>query len=139
MFGNNKKTFVLTKHNKPSKFNDKEEAYRALNATNVNRKKFPHGYIYVLCINEFSLFKVGVSQNPKRRIKDIRAYLPFDLEIIYLSKYDNVYEIEDIFKEALEIFKHKGEWFKIDRHSMMELISINHQYSIDSKQTIEYK
>lgn len=90
-----------------------KESYRCDNARKVNAKKKPHGYIYILAIKEFDLYKIGVSANPNRRIKDIRAVLPFESDLIFCEKFLEVYTIEEEIHELFKLNKFKKEWYQV--------------------------
>lgn len=98
------------------------EDYRQQNARKVNSNKNPDGYIYILQIEEFDLYKIGVSQNVKRRIKDIRSNNPFYCKLIYVGSFYDVYEIEKQIHELFSINKFKGEWFKSYKDDIKDLI-----------------
>lgn len=101
----------------------KGEDYRQKNARKVNSKKYPDGYIYILQIEEFDLFKIGVSQNVKRRVRDIRAANPFCCKLIYVGSFYDVYTLEEQIHDLFSKNKHKGEWFKIHTNEIIDLIN----------------
>ena len=76
----------------------------------VNKKRFPNGYIYFINLKGTNYYKIGVSKNVKRRIYDISSNMPFDINILSIHYFKNVYDIEAIYKEKLNGFITKGEW-----------------------------
>lgn len=90
----------------------KDECYRSDNARKTNSKLNPDGYLYLIKLNGFDIYKIGVSSNPKRRIKDLKSANPFDIEIIFLAYFEDVYQLESLVLDLFTINKIKGEWFK---------------------------
>lgn len=118
----------------------KKEFYRSENAKKVNEKKNPHGYLYLLEIEEFDLYKIGVSQNPKRRIRDIRANNPFYCKLIYCKTFEYVYELESVILELFKENMFKGEWFKSYNNDIVDLInSLKYDYLKSKNLIIENK
>ena len=70
--------------------------------------------IYVLNINGTNIYKIGVSQNHKRRIEDIRAAIPFSVDILLVKKCLFAIELEQSLHEEYKDFHIKNEWFKIN-------------------------
>ena len=79
----------------------------------VNKRRFPNGYIYFIRLTGTDYYKLGVSQNVKRRLQDINAATPFDLEILSLHYFNDVYDVEAEYKTKLSEFVQKGEWLRI--------------------------
>lgn len=69
------------------------------------------GWIYVL--KNGDLFKVGRTNDPIRRIKEARTWIP-RVEVIGVKPFWNVHEIEITLHEGLAPFWHGGEWFEFD-------------------------
>jgi len=97
--------------------------------TETNRKKFPNGYIYFIRCENTNFYKLGVSRNPKRRICDIDSYLPFNLEILSIHYFDNVYDIEQEFSNKIKYKNIRREWYNLEieeaKKIMIELHNLN--------------
>ena len=100
-----------------------KENYRISNARKVNSKKNPDGYLYVLKLKDFDLYKIGVSQNPKRRIRDIKSYFPFDSNLLYLKEFIDVYDFEEAIHFVYNENLLRKEWFYLDKEEAKDLIS----------------
>lgn len=96
------------------RYSEEDIKQRTENARMVNKKKFPDGYIYVIRFGKTDLFKIGVSQNPKRRLKDLNAISPEPIGVLGIYKFKNVYEMEECVHDNFEEFRHRKEWFKFD-------------------------
>lgn len=93
----------------------------AINITNINKGKFPDGFVYVLQYGNQDLFKFGVSQNPDRRIKDIDSASPIPMREIGRYFFKNVYETEEMIHDNLKGRLVRKEWFKIDKLSALAI------------------
>ena len=87
----------------------------------TNKKKFPNGYIYMLKLRNQNIYKIGVSQNPKRRIKDISSYSPFVVLIVGVWSFTNVYEMEEMIHDNLNKYLMRKEWFNLDFDCAIEV------------------
>ncbi len=97
--------------------------------TKTNKRRFPDGYIYFLKGFGTDYYKIGVSSNVKRRISDIDSYMPFDLQILSIHYFKNVYEVEDMIAKKLKSKKIRKEWYSLKTEEakdiMIELHNLN--------------
>lgn len=97
----------------------------AENIRKVNSVRFPKGCIYILKKYNEDLYKIGVSQNVKRRIRDISSILPFEVETVYISELiEDVYDLELIIHSRFKINKVRKEWFDLYKEDIDILINI---------------
>ena len=105
----------------------KKKGYSGITVS--NRKRFPDGFIYLIKISNQDIYKLGVSNNPKRRICDIDTYLPFDLEILSIHYFKNVYDIEGLISDKIKDFSLRREWYSMPieeaKKIMIELHNLN--------------
>lgn len=95
------------------------------NIRKVNSSRFPKGCVYILKKENEDLYKIGVSQNPARRIRDIKAILPFEVDIIFISsELDKVYDLEFIIHKKFKDNNVRKEWFNIYEEDIVILINI---------------
>jgi hypothetical protein len=73
--------------------------------TKNNKEKNPNGYIYFIRYIKTDFYKLKINKNPKRRIYDIDSYLPFDLEILSLHFFKDIYEIKEKISNLLKNHK----------------------------------
>lgn len=94
-----------------------------------NKKNNPDGFLYFIKGENTNFYKIGVSLNPKRRICDIDSYLPFNLEILSIHYFKNVYDIEEKISKHLEIKKIRREWYNLNieeaKNIMIDLHNLN--------------
>tara|TARA_R110000824_G_scaffold41914_3_gene124130 strand:+ start:242 stop:721 length:480 start_codon:yes stop_codon:yes gene_type:complete len=72
------------------------------------------GYVYILDIEGFNYYKVGLSRNVPSRKKAIQTLVPFDISIVRAIYVDNCKAIEQEIHERLKDYRFKGEWFECD-------------------------
>jgi hypothetical protein len=82
-------------------------------------------YLYMIHCAETGLTKIGITDNPRRRIAEITGTCAFELELIALWTLPKnlARGFEMHIHEALSDFRHHGEWFKMDREDLVELAS----------------
>lgn len=114
--------YTKAKHRKI--LNPDNQGYRSENMRTVNSKKYPDGYLYILKVEGFDIYKVGVSQSPKRRISDIVKNNPFEIKTLLLIKFKDVYDVEKAVVDAYSQNIIKGEWFNSYTDCMDQTISV---------------
>lgn len=89
--------------------------------------------VYIFEAEEKGIYKVGVSKNAKKRLKEVQTGCPFKLKIkeTFDSKY--AYKIESNLHRVLKSKKEPsfeleddfiGEWFKIDEEFLLSFKKI---------------
>jgi hypothetical protein len=70
-------------------------------------------YVYLIYCEGNSLFKIGVSKNPKSRLKQLQT--GSGLKLSLLQSYPSVYahKIESSFHNRYSYLKTSGEWFNL--------------------------
>ena len=100
------------------------QSQQEINARIINRKRFPKGSLYILRIEGFDIYKFGVSQNFKRRFRDLQGANPFVLKILYSEYFEDVYQLEELIYKTFRENIIKGEWFKSYEEDVNKLISV---------------
>ena len=70
--------------------------------------------IYILNVSGTNIYKIGVTQNYNRRIKDLQSATPFIIDVILIKKVLFAYELEQSIHEEIKHLHIKNEWFKIN-------------------------
>lgn len=80
-------------------------------------------YIYMIYCEETGLTKIGITDNPKRRIREISSDCAFDVELLatWIVSKELSRGFEAMLHEAFSYCRHHGEWFKIDAPERREL------------------
>lgn len=75
-------------------------------------------HIYFFGSRSLGWYKLGVAFNPDRRMRDLQAALPFEVEMIISRKLNyaegcQAFRIEDELQRKFSAFRARGEWFQI--------------------------
>ena len=73
-----------------------------------------HKYIYLIKSKQSQLYKIGISDNPQKRIKNLQTGNPEDLIIIHTYKTKNYNKVEKALHNRYSYLKLNGEWFEFD-------------------------
>ena len=72
----------------------------------------PDRYVYVAQESESGRYKIGISKDPERRIKELNIGNPEQLKLIhYFKSNGNKYESETLTHKMYEAHKLRSEWF----------------------------
>jgi hypothetical protein len=107
----------------------KKKNYSGINISNKN--KFPDGFIYFIRCQNTTFYKIGVSKKPKRRICDIDSYLPYDLEILSIHYFKNVYDVEKEVSKILEKNKIRREWYELSIEQAKDIMIFLHNKNVE--------
>ena len=83
---------------------------------------FSSGFVYFVKILNQNLYKIGYSNNPKRRLTDISNAMPFDLEVLHIQNSLIATELEKDLHIQFKKYRAKGEWFVIDDASVVSSV-----------------
>lgn len=86
-----------------------EQRRSAMKTAAIHRRK---GYVYVLKAGPF--YKIGVSKDVAKRVKQLSTLPPFDLEIIHTIWTEDSYGLEAELHEYFNSKRKNGEWFTLD-------------------------
>ncbi len=106
------------KLNKYNKMTEKEfcEMLRKNNSQTNNKQTKSKGYVYLFKCND--RYKIGVSKDVNRRLKDLNGR-PYEISLITKSKFiDNPYIEENKLHKEYQEFRLGGEWFNLDKHQV---------------------
>ena len=85
----------------------------------------PAGYIYVIQDTEFSkLYKIGRTNNPERRLNEIRNILPGRSEIVAIVDTQDAPALEWQLHERYAKSRKRGEWFDLSDAQVREICQI---------------
>lgn len=102
--------------------------------------KTPEGYVYLLRIVDSNKYKIGVSLNPQRRLRDIASYLPFELQLLSIHYLKNPYQIEQLLIDRYKDKLIKNEWFEFDIDTAKNImIELHNRQVYESRETEKYE
>ena len=70
-------------------------------------------YIYLIKSTDTSFYKIGVSKNPTKRLRQHQTGNPSVLKLLYQYGSDSAYKIESILKRRYSHLKKEGEWYDL--------------------------
>ncbi len=83
-----------------------------------------NGYIYFIAEEPFSnKVKIGMSQNPQRRVKDLQTGNPNILILRHVTQYDEYKALERTMHEICKDIRGNGEWFDITESELTGIVS----------------
>lgn len=89
------------------------------------------GKLYLLKSN--GLYKIGVTcQSIKKRISDLQTGNPYVIDLVFLKKCSNYFEMEVFFHDKFAGRRLVGEWFALD-YKDVEYIKNCRKYSLFKK------
>lgn len=96
-----------------------------LEITRVKKKPTPPiaGYVY-LVRNSFGHYKIGMSTNPKKRIKNLGVDLPFEIVTEHLIKCTNYREAEYQLHKKYAAKRVNGEWYALSEQDVADIKAI---------------
>jgi hypothetical protein len=92
--------------------------------------KVDDAYIYFINIKGTTKYKIGISTNPKRRLRDISSYLPFELNILSIHFIKDAYKYEQSFINKYKGSLIKNEWFNFDIETVKEIMITLHNKQV---------
>lgn len=87
----------------------------------------PH-YVYIIGMPGQAISKVGISNRPAKRLKQLRTGSPFKLFLAFEFETPAKWvarELEAAFHKVLRRERMNGEWFSIDVEQAMRFMAIN--------------
>ena len=80
-------------------------------------------FVYVIGAEELDCFKIGVAENPERRLRGMQTGNPYELSILEIAgpmSKDDAFALEIRLIETFgeERVRRNGEWFRIEPHDV---------------------
>lgn len=75
-------------------------------------------YTYLLRMGDSNKVKIGASDDPKSRVKNMQTACPEDLKLIAIIQGD----CEGLLHAALDDYRIRGEWFRIDADAIKIIV-----------------
>lgn len=82
--------------------------------------------IYLIKSLNEGVYKIGVSKNPNKRLKEVQTGNPSPVEILHLYETENAYKVEKSLHNRYSHLNTHGEWFELsinEELSFMETCS----------------
>ena len=82
--------------------------------------KINEDFIYLIKSN--GLYKIGYTTNLKSRLNDYKVHFGL-VEVVYIYKGFNCYELETILHNLVMDKNHRGEWFELNDKDVLSIVS----------------
>jgi hypothetical protein len=82
------------------------------------------GFVYLIRLQKTQIYKIGKADDPERRLSGLQTANPFELNLLYSFKADNVFVAERELHRVLDHIRMGGEWFKLLPKQREKIISI---------------
>lgn len=86
----------------------------------IEFEEFKEDYIYIIKSND--KYKIGYTANIKKRINDYTKHAG-NIEVIYIYKGYNCFQLESKIHQLLSHRQYKGEWFDLCDSDILKIIS----------------
>lgn len=70
-------------------------------------------YVYLIQSLEDGYYKIGISKNPQKRIKQLQTGNSSELKLIVFYQSDIANKIENVLHNRYSHFRKEGEWFDL--------------------------
>lgn len=107
----NKDLFLAYKENFDCDESSLKSMMKALRVKNKLDKKTS---VYFIGNLEAGFVKIGYSDNPSKRLKQLRTGCPFPIDIIHCVETDEPRTLEKKIHSIFKSSRCQGEWFKVD-------------------------
>ena len=74
-------------------------------------------YVYLLWAENTCLYKIGMGENPKRRLKECQIGNPYKLELLAFREVKDASRVETALHQKYADHRKRGEWFEF--HPLM--------------------
>jgi hypothetical protein len=82
--------------------------------------KLKEEYLYIIKSNGF--YKIGYTKDIKSRLNDYKVHFGL-IELVYVYKGYNCYDLESIIHNLVEDKNHRGEWFSLTETDVVTIVS----------------
>lgn len=80
-------------------------------------------YVYIIENVDNGAIKIGVGNNPEKRLKQLQTGSVSELELVYTSYLcSNAFEIEKIVHKKFEKYHIRGEWYKLSKNTVIKYL-----------------
>jgi hypothetical protein len=71
------------------------------------------GFVYLIKYGSSNLYKIGLSKNPKERLKQLQSAIPENLFLLHTIEASNMMELEAYFHQMFSHCRARSEWFEL--------------------------
>jgi hypothetical protein len=82
----------------------------------------PIEYLYIIKMNECNRVKIGVSESPEARLKELQTGNPELLYLLRTIPFAHAYPVEEMLHERYAAVQQAGEWFELSPEALAQLL-----------------
>jgi hypothetical protein len=82
----------------------------------------PIEYLYIIKMNESAYIKIGVSESPEERLKELQTGNPELLYLLRTIPFTYAYPVEAMLHERYAAMQQAGEWFELSAEALGQLL-----------------
>lgn len=79
--------------------------------------------VYIL-EHEHGFVKIGVSNNPVRRVSDLETACPYDIRVLGVIETDEPFVVESTLHNKYDRKQKKGEWYNLTTEDRAHLLAV---------------
>lgn len=85
--------------------------------------------LYIIHTNDSNLYKIGITKNITKRIKQFETGNPFEFTLYDFFETENCRELESLIHKRLEKNKYRKEWFKLNLEELTEVCNFARNFT----------
>ena len=95
---------------------------------NIDNKNIQNNFVYIIRHGNQRIYKIGISDKPEKRVKQLQTGNPYPLKIIFqTSIISSIHcrKVESVIHKYLKEKGHwmRGEWFRIEDNDIVFMIA----------------
>ena len=95
---------------------------------NIDNKNIKNNFVYIIRHGNQRIYKIGISDKPEKRVKQLQTGNPYPLKIIFqTSIISSIHcrKVESVIHKYLKEKGHwmRGEWFRIEDNDIVFMIA----------------
>jgi len=90
----------------------------------MNTTDNPSGQNVYVIEHEHGYVKIGVSDNPIRRVSDLQTGCPYELNVIGQINTSDPFDVESRLHEKYQQREKRGEWYKLSAREKARLVAL---------------
>jgi hypothetical protein len=99
---------------------------RLLECVRTSKNPARKGYVYIAKADfGHTIYKIGMSKDPRRRVDDINGYLPVTVSLLHKIKTDDMILVERLIHQQFENNAYQNEWFNPPSNELEALMTID--------------
>lgn len=78
-------------------------------------------YLYLIQCNSSDFYKIGFSENPENRLRNLQVGCPYSLTLVYKKCFKKSAKAERFLHKKYRYKRGIGEWFELSRDDIVQI------------------